>query len=324
MLVLSPLIDRLLRLDNLMAAAVVAATAVPITISGGQIGVLQGERRWWPVAVLYLASGIPRLVLVTALILWRPTELAAIVGVFLGAVVPVVIGAVILRRTRKPGLVSDSHATGPIVREIVSNSQTLLAFLTLSVCDVILARNILDEHEAGLYAGGLILTKAMLFLPQFVVVVAFPAMATAHERRRALFRSLTLVAGLGAVGVLACALLPQLALIFVGGDDYAEIDDLLWMFAVLGTVLVPHPAAGVRRAGPPGHPLGVHRLGRRGRAGGRRAAALLTGVVAADRGGGGLRAVRDAAGDQPAAASGAAGRPGAVGRADCLIAAAVD
>ena len=237
LLLLTPLIDRILRLDSLVTASVVALTAVPITILGGQIGVLQGERRWWPVSVLYLASGVPRLVLGTVLILWRPTELAAIVGVLLGAVVPVVLGAVILRRTREPGLVSDTHATGPIVREIVSNSQTLLAFLSLSCCDVILARNILDEHDAGLYAGGLILTKAMLFLPQFVVVVAFPAMATAHERRRALFRSLTLVAGLGAVGVLVCALVPQLALIFVGGDDYAELDDRLWMFAVLGTVL---------------------------------------------------------------------------------------
>ena len=61
-------------------------------------------------------------------------------------------------------------------------------------CDVIVARNILDGHDAGLYAGGLILTKAMLFLPQFVVVVAFPSMSTAHERRSALLRGLALVA----------------------------------------------------------------------------------------------------------------------------------
>ena len=104
-------------------------------------------------------------------------------------------------------------------------------------CDVIVARNILEGHDAGLYAGGLILTKAMLFLPQFVVVVAFPAMSTAHERRGALLRSLALVLGLGVFGVLGCALLPRLALIFVGGQEYAEIDDRLWLFAVLGTAL---------------------------------------------------------------------------------------
>ena len=33
---------------------------------------LQGERRWWPVSVMYVASGVPRLVVGTALILWRP------------------------------------------------------------------------------------------------------------------------------------------------------------------------------------------------------------------------------------------------------------
>ena len=102
---------------------------------------------------------------------------------------------------------------------------------------MIVARNVLDGHDAGLYAGGLILTKAMLFLPQFVVVVAFPSMSTAHERRQALMRGLTLILALGAAGVLACALLPQLALVFVGGSEYAEIQDLLWLFAVLGTVL---------------------------------------------------------------------------------------
>ena len=37
-----------------------------------------------------------------------------------------------------------------------------------------MARNVLDEHDAGLYAGGLILTKAVLFLPQFVVVDRVP------------------------------------------------------------------------------------------------------------------------------------------------------
>ena len=48
---------------------------------------------------------------------------------------------------------------------------------------MIVARNVLTDHDAGLYAGGLILTKAVLFLPQFVVVIAFPSMSTVDERR---------------------------------------------------------------------------------------------------------------------------------------------
>jgi O-antigen/teichoic acid export membrane protein len=48
LLVLSPLLNVALRLDSLPTAALIAVTAVPLTIMGGQAGVLQGERRWTP------------------------------------------------------------------------------------------------------------------------------------------------------------------------------------------------------------------------------------------------------------------------------------
>ena len=37
--------------------------------------------------------------------------------------------------------------------------------------------------------------------------------------------------------MLGAYLLPDLALVFVGGDEYAEISEHLWIFATLGTVL---------------------------------------------------------------------------------------
>jgi len=42
---------------------------------------------------------------------------------------------------------------------------------------------------------------------------------------------------LGAVATLGTALLPGLALIFVGGSEYQDIQSQLWIFAVLGTLL---------------------------------------------------------------------------------------
>jgi O-antigen/teichoic acid export membrane protein len=119
----------------------------------------------------------------------------------------------------------------------VHNGQALFAFFALSNADVVVARNVLPEHDAGLYAGGLILTKAVLFLPQFVIVVAFPSMSTVDERRRALNRSLALVGALGLCATIGALVLKDLALVFVGGDEYREIASDLWVFAVLGTVL---------------------------------------------------------------------------------------
>jgi O-antigen/teichoic acid export membrane protein len=62
-------------------------------------------------------------------------------------------------------------------------------------------------------------------------------MATQEGRRRALTASLTLIAALGVFVTLAAAVVPDLALIFVGGDDYDEIAKNLWIFAILGTLL---------------------------------------------------------------------------------------
>ncbi|GAA4759030.1 hypothetical protein GCM10023350_51270 [Nocardioides endophyticus] len=237
LLVLTPLLNQILRLDSMATAALVSVVSVPFTIMGAQAGILQGERRWAALSVLYILSGVPRLFIGTALIAWRPTEFSALVGIGIGACAPVIAGWWLLRRPRDPGVHSEDHGFRRVMAETFHNSQVLLAFFALSNVDIVLARNVLDEHDAGLYAGGLILTKAVLFLPQFIVVIAFPSMATQEGRRRALTASLSLIAALGVGVTLAAAVVPDLALIFVGGDDYDEIAKNLWIFAILGTLL---------------------------------------------------------------------------------------
>jgi O-antigen/teichoic acid export membrane protein len=233
----APLVDRLLRLDDLRLAVVVAVGAVPLTMMGGQAGTLQGERRWTALGWVYVAAGVPRLVVGTWLLLWRPSELWALVAVAIGFCAPVVVGWFVLRHEREPGEVSREHRGLAVVRESLHNSQALFAYFALSTVDIVVARNVLPAHDSGLYAAGLIMTKAMLFLPQFVVVVAFPAMSTPAQRRLALTRSMLTVTALGAIGAVAAWLLDDPLMVFVGGHRFHEIRDRLWVFAVLGSVL---------------------------------------------------------------------------------------
>jgi O-antigen/teichoic acid export membrane protein len=237
LLLLVPVVNALLNLDGPVTAVVIAVAAVPLTFAGGQMGILQGERRWGTLSVMYVMGGVPRLVIGTALVLWRPDATVALVGVGIGFLFPVAAGWWALRQRRTPDRPSTEHTPTAVLRESAHNSQALFAYFALSSVDIIVARNVLSEHDAGLYAAGLIMTKAMLFLPQFVVVVAFPDMATATGRQRALLRSMLLVLALGAVAVAASWLFSDLAMLFVGGSEFAEVEDLLWVFAVLGTVL---------------------------------------------------------------------------------------
>jgi O-antigen/teichoic acid export membrane protein len=239
-----PLVTTLLRLDSWLTAGMIALTAIPLTVMGSQAGILQGERRWLPLAGIYLAVGLGRIVFGTIALLLQRDTLGAMTGVAVGAVAPVLVGSLALqhrartatRAGRNGGRVPEVGRSRRVLRELAHNSHALLAFFALSNVDVVIARVMLDEHEAGLYAGGLILAKAVLFLPQFVVVVAFPSMSAADARTSMMLKALGLVLliGLGATAVAYA--LPGLAVEFVGGRAYIELVPLIWAFAAVGTV----------------------------------------------------------------------------------------
>ncbi len=237
-LVASPVIAALLNLDSWAVAALIAVTIVPLTVMGGQAGVLQGERRWGPLAAIYLAVGVGRIAFGTVALVLRPDTLGAMIGVTVGAFAPAVVGAWAIRRRRPAVEPSETpHPFGHVLRETVHNSHALLAFFALTNVDVIVARTVLDERQAGLYAGGLILAKAVLFLPQFVVVIAFPSMSSAESARRMNLIALGLVLGIGLAVVLGVLVLSGLAVTFIGGPAYDDLSGRLWAFAVLGTLL---------------------------------------------------------------------------------------
>ncbi|MBJ7355928.1 polysaccharide biosynthesis protein [Nocardioides sp.] len=236
-LVLAPVLNYVLRLESLPTALLVCVAAVPLTYMGAQAGVLQGERRWEPLALVYLSAGLGRIILGTGLILVSPGEFSAMLGVALGSWVPVIVGWVALRRPRVEHLHSEGHPGLELMREVGTSSQALLAFFALSNADILIARAVMSDSEAGLYASGLIMVKAILFFPQFVVVIAFPSMSEQGASRKTLAFALGVSATLGSLGVLATLFLPDLALLFVGGDEFSAIKDDLWKFAIVGTLL---------------------------------------------------------------------------------------
>jgi O-antigen/teichoic acid export membrane protein len=243
-LIASPLVNLALHLDSWLTAALLAVTVVPLTVMGGQSGVLQGERRWLPLALIYLMNGIGRIGCGAAGLVWRPDPLGAMAGVAVGAFFPAVVGWFALRHPSRtagrevpPGPGWTPPSAAGFLHEMVHNSHALLAFFALSNADVVLARTFLGDRQAGLYAGGLILAKAVLFLPQFVVVVAFPSMAESGARKGLHLKSLGVVLAIGAAAVVGAAVLSGLAVVFIGGSEYAALQSQLWAFAGLGTLL---------------------------------------------------------------------------------------
>lgn len=245
-LLISPLLASLLRTDSLWSLVLMGIGAGFLCLMGGYSGILQGEQRWLPLALMYGTMGVARLAFGLAALLLIPSTTSVMVGVAVAAVAPALVGLVALRGSSRlqrhpaadaiPQTAVDDHRGGALA-EIGHSSHALFAFFAVSNVDIVLARALLDDHQAGLYAAGLVMTKAALFLPQFVVIFLFPAMARSVHGRSTHLSGAAVIAITGACAAAAVALLPHLSLELVGGSLYAQIGPSLWLFATLGTVL---------------------------------------------------------------------------------------
>ncbi|WP_460846979.1 lipopolysaccharide biosynthesis protein [Nocardioides ultimimeridianus] len=235
----TPLVWKLLELGSIYPAVLLALTVIPTTLMGGQAGVLQGERRWLPLSLMYIGVGVPRVVLGAGFLAVRHTEASGMLGVLVASFIPVGIGFLALRghRPHAKATAHNREVRRDVRHEAIASSMALLAFTALANLDVIVARNVLSHHDAGLYAGGLIVTKAVLFLPQFAVVILFPSMADDSQSRQAIVRGLLFLGGLGAFCVAGAWVLQGVAVQFVGGEKYAGVTGRLWLFAVIGGLL---------------------------------------------------------------------------------------
>jgi O-antigen/teichoic acid export membrane protein len=155
------------------------------------------------------------------------TILAVLVGSVLGWLV-----AAPLARIRRPSL---GRVSGPVARETGRATFALLAMFVLTSADVLLARAILSADDAGQYAAGAILAKIAFWLPQAVVIAAFPRLA--RNEPGALRRATLLLAALGLIEVVGAVLLGPRLVPLVLGSDYDIAAASAGVFVLAGVAL---------------------------------------------------------------------------------------
>lgn len=230
----------------------VAASMVPMTLVGARLGLAQGEERFGPLAGLYVLVAAGKMGGALVGLAIRDSVTAALIGMLVGAVATAAMAATLI-----PAPVATSATVEPgAAAELLIAAGALFAFFGLTNVDVLLARHHLDPTEAGLYALGAVVAKGAFWFPQFIAVLAYPMLVDSARRDRAIRLSLALVAASGALLTAGTALLPDLAVDIVGGNDYAELADNVALFALEGSLfaiaqllIYARLAQGDRRAG---------------------------------------------------------------------------
>ncbi|MDH6677242.1 O-antigen/teichoic acid export membrane protein [Rhodococcus sp. LBL1] len=223
-------------LDTSLGATASALVAAPLLVLlGTEQGLLQGAGRFAELSVVLAGAGIAKVAPAVAVLAVGggpgPTLLAGAAGTGVMAFVARLIAG------RRASVTDGEGGAASIgVATVLRASQVQLALIALSSMDLVIARMVLDSHDAGLYAAGAVATKAAFWLPQAIGVVLYPKMANPEHSAAAVRSALGVLTALGAVLVVGAAIAAPLAPILFG-SDYAPVQGILWMFAWNGAAL---------------------------------------------------------------------------------------
>ena len=230
-LLASPLVSAVLRLDSIWLAVLAAGTIGVFTLGGAQLGVAQGAERFGRLGTLYGSVQLCRSVGAIAGAVVGQTLAGTLAGLLVGTVAGVAVGQFIVA----PLLARPPLPVPGIGPETWHASHALLALFVLTNMDVLMARFFLTADQAGLYAVGVLIAKVAFFLPQFVIVTAFPTMSRQQDRRSVLLAA-GVTATIGLAVTLVVAVAGALVVSAVGGSQYQELNSEAWLFAAEGAL----------------------------------------------------------------------------------------
>jgi O-antigen/teichoic acid export membrane protein len=211
----APVLSRALNLDDLRGLLLVAACFVPLAITGAQLGLLQGAERHKRLAALYVLSTLSRVVGAILGAVVGGSADSAMLGLAIGAAIGAVLGHPMLV-DRLPW--RSEEGTRVYLEEVGHAAHALVVLYLLTNMDLLLARAQLSAYDAGLYAAGALVARAVFFLPTAILVVAFPRIVAGARNAQRL--AVAAVAGLGLLATVAVAALPTLVVTIMAGPQY--------------------------------------------------------------------------------------------------------
>ncbi|WP_433363862.1 polysaccharide biosynthesis protein [Actinoplanes sp. CA-142083] len=230
-----------------------AAMTVPAVLAGWPLGVLQGGERFGRLAVGTVALAFGRYAgVLVGLVAGLGLTGTFALGALAAWLVPPTLSwllrangtaslATALPDAETPGIeaagvTSSATEAAPGAlrgRAVFAAASASLAILVASYADLILARRLLPPGESGAYAVGAVLTRAAIWGPQVVTIVALPRLVRGGAALRV---GLALVVAAGAALVGGAAVAGDLLVRAVGGDGYARIGELAPYFVLVGAL----------------------------------------------------------------------------------------
>lgn len=239
LLVLSPVIQDALSINSIWSVVFAILFMAPSFLAPALVGAGQGRQRFLLVAIALAGPPVARIVFVSVALAGGLGVPGAMAATTCAAVVAVVIPFIPLR-----------HALLPLTRwrPRISRSDLvallpfvggLLAITSLSTLDLVVAKAVFTDDQAGLYGSASLIGRVILYLPAAIVTVLLPKVsarvAAEQDTSDILVQSLLVTAAFCLSATALYAVAPRLILSVAFGTKYEGSADLLWMFGLAMT-----------------------------------------------------------------------------------------
>jgi O-antigen/teichoic acid export membrane protein len=251
-------VQRVLDIESLAAVVLAGVLTAPAFLTPIAWGWAQGLQRFVALSVSVAAGPVVRVVLVAILLAGGLSVAGAMTATVFAAATSVFIPLWLLRRFLAQPAEIPRLDVRRVVRRVVPVIAGLLAITALTTIDVVVAKSVLSEHEAGIYGAASLIGRVILYLPVAVATVLLPKVAARSTLRQAsddiLAGSLAVTAAFCTIGTLVYALAPNFVVGLAFGSSFDDAAPLLWLFglamsgySLLNVLLFYHLARGDRR-----------------------------------------------------------------------------
>ena len=236
-----PLAD-VINIDQEWAAAAVPITGALWLLLCLQRGLLQSARAYREVGLSVLFEALGRLVLAIGLVAMG----LDVTGAYLGTLTSIAVTAAALawllrRRLGPPDRTSRPHPLLELARDAALPIAALTLVAALQNVDVIMAKHVLDNAVAGVYAASTVAAKAVVWIAVglgfWVLPEATRRAAAGRDPREVLLKALGLIAVLSACALAIFAAVPELLLRTAFGPDYESGSSVLFQLGAAYSLL---------------------------------------------------------------------------------------
>jgi O-antigen/teichoic acid export membrane protein len=231
-----------LDIEQAWAAAAVPPTAMLWLLLSLQRGLLQAAREYRAVGVSIVLEALGRLAAGLVLVGAGLGVAGAYVGTLASfVVVAVALGVLLRRRLGPPMSGAHTHPLRLLARDAALPIAALAVVAALQNVDVILARHVLPDDPAGIYAASTVAAKALVWIAvgigMWLLPEAVRRAAAGDDPRPVLGRGFALIGAVALPALAAYAVVPRLVLGTAFGSEYESGDEILLVLGVAYALL---------------------------------------------------------------------------------------